>query len=230
MSLSAGGSSGESPGESVLRLVAGLGNPGGKYEGTRHNVGFEVLNRLIGARGETWTAERRWQCLVARSGNLTFIKPSTFVNLSGRAVSAVSKFFKIQPEEILVVHDDVDLPLGRLRFRAQGSAGGHNGLKSIIAELGTDGFPRLKVGIGRSEESRKDMVDHVLGKFDSSEREILEKSLQESVRAVECALDRGLAAAMNDFNRRDEPKQPKKRNDKAPEASGEGESGFQDHE
>lgn len=230
MSLSAGGSSGESPGEPVLRLVAGLGNPGGKYEGTRHNVGFEVLNRLIAARGETWTAERRWQCLVARSGNLTFIKPSTFVNLSGRAVSAVSKFFKIQPEEILVVHDDVDLPLGRLRFRAQGSAGGHNGLKSIIAELGTDGFPRLKVGIGRSEESRKDMVDHVLGKFDSAEREILEKSLQESVWAVECALDRGLAAAMNDFNRRDEPKQPTKRNDKLPEASGEGESGFQDHE
>lgn len=230
MSLGAGGAS-EEPFRQVLpRLVAGLGNPGGKYQGTRHNIGFDLVDRLIAARGEAWTTERRWQCQVARSGSVTFIKPTTYVNLSGLAVSAVSKFFKIAPEEILVIQDDVDLPLGRLRFRAHGSAGGHNGLKSIIAELGTDEFPRLKIGIGRSDEPRKDMVDHVLGKFEASEQEILEKTLQESVRAVECALDRGLAAAMNDFNRRDEPKQPTKRNDKVPEPSGEGEAGVQDHE
>lgn len=158
------------------------------------------------------------------------MKPTTFMNLSGQAVSAVSRFFKIPPEEILVVHDDVDLPLGRLRFRAQGSAGGHNGLKSIIADLGTDAFPRLKIGIGRSEESRKDMIDHVLGKFDPSEQEILEKTLQESVRALECALDRGLSSAMNEFNRKEEAKQPKKRNENLPETSQGGETGVQDHE
>lgn len=212
------------------RLVAGLGNPGGKYESTRHNVGFLVLDRLVSARGEAWASEKRWHCLVARCGSVTFLKPTTYMNLSGRAVSAVSKFFKIPPEELLVVHDDVDLPLGRMRFRAQGSAGGHNGLKSIIAEMGTDAFPRLKVGIGRAEEPRKDMVDHVLGQFDPGEQEILEKTLQESVRAVECALDRGLGAAMNEFNRREEAKQPKKRNENKPETPGVGESGVQDHE
>jgi peptidyl-tRNA hydrolase, PTH1 family len=211
------------------RLVAGLGNPGGKYEATRHNVGFAVLDRLVAGRGESWTVERRWQCLVARSGSVTFIKPTTYMNLSGRAVSAVSRFFKLAPEEILVVYDDVDLPLGRIRLRAKGSAGGHNGVKSIIAELGTDEFPRVKVGIGRSAETRKEMVDHVLGQFEAAEQEILEKTLQESVRAVECALDRGLAVAMNEFNRSEETKQPKKRNEKLP-ATSEGETGVQGHE
>lgn len=214
----------------IPRLVTGLGNPGGKYEGTRHNIGFMVMDRLVSARGEVWAAERRWECVVARSGSTTWIKPSTYMNLSGRAVSAVCRFYKIPPEEILVICDDVDLPLGRIRFRAQGSAGGHNGLKSIIAELGTDAFPRLKVGIGRAEDTRRDVVDHVLGRFEPGEQEILEKTLQDSVRAVECALDRGLTAAMNEFNRREETKKEKKPNKNEPGAPVEGGTGDQGHE
>lgn len=212
------------------RLVAGLGNPGGRYEGTRHNVGFAVVDRLVSARGETWAREKRWECLVARGGNVTFIKPATFMNLSGRAVSAVARFFKIAPEEVLLLHDDADLPLGKIRLRPKGSAGGHNGLKSVFAELGTEDIPRLKVGIGRVPELKGGMVDHVLGRFDPSEREILEKTLQESVRAVECALDRGLVAAMNEFNRKEEAKKPKRETEKLPESPAEGETGVQDDE
>ncbi len=190
-----------------IRLVAGLGNPGRKYLDTRHNVGFMALDRLVQPLAETWSVEKKWDAQILRSGQVTYLKPQTYMNESGRAVAAVSKFYRISAEQVLIVHDDVDLPLGRLRFRADGSAGGHNGLKSIISHLGTQNFPRLKVGIGRNEGS-KATIGHVLGKFDPDEAEKLEKTLQEAVSALECALQRGLDAAMNQFNRK--PPKPKK--------------------
>ncbi len=194
-------------GDSAIRLVVGLGNPGREYLDTRHNVGFMIVERLVAAGSETWSTERRWDCRVARAGATWFIKPQTYMNLSGRAVARVAAFHRIPPEEILVVHDDVSLPLGRIRFRASGSAGGHNGIKSIIAELGTDSFARLKVGID-GNRPREDLSGYVLGKFSPGEAEILEKTLQESCGAVECALDSGVASAMNRFNRDPEPARP----------------------
>ncbi len=196
--------------DSVIRLVAGLGNPGRKYRDTRHNVGFMVLDRLVGTWPETWADEKKWHTDILRHDSVFFLKPQTFMNESGRAVAAVSRFHQISPQQILVVYDDVDLPLGRLRFRADGSAGGHNGIKSIISHLGTPEFPRLKVGIGRNEGA-KEMIGHVLGKFASEEEEILEKSLQEVTNALGCALDRGIDAAMNEFNRKPRNEQPKKK-------------------
>lgn len=192
-----------------IRLVAGLGNPGSRYEATRHNVGFMVLDRLVDGFPDSWKDEKRWETLIIRHGDICYLKPQTFMNASGKAIAAVAKFYKIDPAEVLIVYDDADLPLGRLRFRASGSAGGHNGIKSIISCLGGDSFPRLKVGIGRQETQGPGIVGHVLGKFGSEEEETLEKSLQNAVSAIESALTRGLDTAMNEFNRREKPKKPK---------------------
>lgn len=194
---------------STIRLVAGLGNPGRKYLETRHNVGFMLLDRVAEHLGQSWAEEKKWHTQVFRSGEAYFLKPQTFMNESGKAVAAVTKFYQLAPDQVLIVYDDVDLPLGSLRFRADGSAGGHNGIKSIISHLGTQTFPRLKVGIGRSEGAKK-MIGHVLGKFESEEQEILEKTLQEAQSALECALDRGLDTAMNQFNRKPKSKSKKK--------------------
>ena len=193
-----------------IRLVVGLGNPGRKYEGTRHNVGFMILDRLADRTSECWADEKKWNTKILRSGDVIYLKPQTFMNESGQAVAAVANFYKIAPEQLLVVYDDVDLPLGRLRLRKDGSAGGHNGIKSIIARIGRQDFPRLKAGIGRPEQPRAGTVSHVLGKFGVEDEESLEKSLQEAVAAVECALSRGLDAAMNQFNRREKPRKKKK--------------------
>jgi len=184
-----------------IRLVVGLGNPGREYEATRHNAGFMVVERLAGSA--SWVKERKWDTLIVKEGDRILLKPATYMNASGRAVSAVANFYRIVPEQILVVYDDVDLPLGTLRMRLAGSAGGHNGIKSIIASLGSQDFPRLKVGIGRAEHPGTDTADHVLGKFAPAEEEILQKTLQEAVSALECALARGVTAAMNEFNRKE---------------------------
>lgn len=202
--------SGQSASSTSIRLVVGLGNPGRKYEDTRHNVGFMILDRLAARTRESWADEKKWETQILRSGDRIFLKPQTFMNASGQAVAGVANFYKIPAEQLLVVYDDVDLPLGRMRFRADGSAGGHNGIKSIIACLGSQQFPRLKVGIGRSEISQASTVGHVLGKFGPEEAEKLEKSLQDAVSAIEYALARGLDAAMNEFNRREKPPKPKK--------------------
>ncbi len=191
-----------------IRIVAGLGNPGKRYEATRHNVGFMVLDRLSEAFTDGWKDEQKWETKLVRDGDRFFLKPQTFMNASGQAVAAVAHFYKIAPEQILIVYDDADLPLGRLRFRESGSSGGHNGLKSIIAALGGAQFPRLKIGIGRTADASPGIVKHVLGKFASDEAELLETSLQKAVLAVESALTHGLATAMNEFNRK-EPSKPK---------------------
>lgn len=183
-----------------LRLIVGLGNPGRQYEDTRHNVGFMILDRLAAEAQTPFQSAPRFQSHLARlpdAGPL-LAKPQTFMNLSGRAVQAILAFHKWTPDEMLVVYDDAALPLGALRFREKGSAGGHNGIKSIIEHLGTQEFPRLKVGIGASKPDN--MVGHVLGKFTPDEQPELQNTLAMAVKAVQLARSQGLATAANRFN------------------------------
>ena len=184
----------------AFSLIVGLGNPGRQYEETRHNIGFMVLDRLAAAGGVAFRAEPKWQCHLAKlpgCGTL-LLKPQTFMNLSGRAIQQVLAWHKWPAEDMLVIYDDASLPLGKLRFREKGSAGGHNGIKSIIAHLGTDAFPRLKIGIGSSEPGN--MVGHVLGKFSPDERATLENTLATASEAVQFARSQGLAAAANRYH------------------------------
>jgi PTH1 family peptidyl-tRNA hydrolase len=184
----------------------GLGNPGETYRDTRHNIGFMVLDEIARRMGAAFREEKRWSGLVAKFTGGYLLKPLTFMNDSGRSVQSVGHFYKASPAQTLVVYDDVDLPLGRLRFRTSGSAAGHNGIRSLISSLGSDEFPRLKVGIspadGRPAGER--MVGHVLGKFSTEERPVLQTVIQRAADAVLSAVDRGLETAMNVFNRQTE--------------------------
>ena len=189
-------------------LIVGLGNPGRQYEATRHNVGFMVMDRLAAAEGTVFRSEPRWQGHLAKlpgSGTL-LLKPQTFMNLSGRAVQQVLAYYKLAPEQMLVVHDDAALPLGTLRFREKGSAGGHNGIKSILQHLGCDTFARLKLGIGGSQPEA--MVGHVLGPFTAEERPDLENMLAMALEAVQLARSQGIAAAANRYHPRSNPPNP----------------------
>lgn len=175
----------------VLRkLVVGLGNPGPEYEGTRHNVGFEVLDHLALHEGllfedpdrlEGYTGPRVFRFARSHDPDALLVKPQTYMNLSGRAVGPLVRWAKIDVADLLVVYDDLDLPLAKLRLRAHGGAGGHNGMISILETLGTDRFPRLRVGIGRSST---DAARHVLSKFDRKEREEIDVSVAEAAEAV----------------------------------------------
>lgn len=182
---------------SRIRLIVGLGNPGREYCDTRHNVGFMVADRLAAREHAAFRTERAWHAEVARLGDLVLVKPRTYMNLSGQAVRPLSQFYKIEPSEILVVLDDMALPLGKLRIRSAGSAGGHNGLKSIFEHFGTQAVPRLRLGIGAAPE---DATGHVLGRFALEEKAALEQSLDRALSAVDCACQSGLEAAMADFN------------------------------
>ena len=181
-----------------FRLLVGLGNPGREYAETRHNVGFMIADRLAAKSRAEFRTERDWKAAMAKSGDLLLCKPLTFMNLSGKSVRAVSDFYKIAPAEMLVVLDDTALPLGRLRIRPEGSAGGHNGLKSVIEYLGTMAVPRLRIGIGEAEPGGA--VGHVLGRFGLEEKPALEQSLDRAEAAIACVLERGLQTAMNTFN------------------------------
>lgn len=189
---------------SVPRLIVGLGNPGDNYRDTRHNIGFMVLEEAARRLEANFQTEKRFHCDLARSGSVWLQKPLTFMNDSGRAVAGLSRFHKIPAAEVLVVYDDVDLPLGSLRLRLAGSAGGHNGIKSLIASLGTDAFPRVKVGIandsGRPDGER--LVGHVLGRFTENERPSVLQGIDRATDAVLHALSHGIEAAMNLFNRK----------------------------
>lgn len=188
---------------STPRLIVGLGNPGDQYRNTRHNVGFMVLEEVARRMGATFQPEKRWNCQLARSGPTWLLKPQTFMNLSGDAVAAVSHFYKLPPQETLVVYDDVDLPLGSLRLRPAGSAGGHNGMRSLIGRLGTDAFPRLKLGIADASgrPAGHQLSSHVLGTFAEDERPALADMIQRAADAVQQCLRSGLEATMNAFNR-----------------------------
>jgi PTH1 family peptidyl-tRNA hydrolase len=189
----------------IPRLIVGLGNPGNSYQDTRHNIGFMVMDVLATRLGTAFQVEKRWESHVAKFSGGFLVKPQTYMNLSGRAVGSVGRFYKITPQETLVVFDDVDLPLGRLRLRASGSAAGHNGLKSLISTLGTDQFPRVKVGIGADSgrPAGDRLVGHVLGKFSEEEKAAVAQAVDRAADAVMGALKSGLGAAMNFFNRKE---------------------------
>ena len=183
-----------------MRVVLGLGNPGEEYRHTRHNVGFRVLERLAGELGVK-IARRRFRSLVAevRMGDdkVLLACPQTYMNESGRAARAAVDFLSLEPAGLLVVCDDFHLPLGRLRARSDGSAGGHHGLESIIRELGTGEFPRLRLGIG---ECSGDSVAYVLGRFSRAEQAALEPAVARAALAVRVWVEKGMEACMNQFN------------------------------
>ena len=183
-------------------LLAGLGNPGPEYERTRHNVGF----RIVEAAGRNWGAEwKPWQKLgeyakVSVAGQDVFLlKPHTYMNLSGQAVSSLARFYKITPDRVIVCFDDVSLAVGKRRLRGSGSAGGQKGMKNIIEQLGTDKIARLRLGIGPKPE-KFDLVNFVLGKFSRDEEKLLEPALERAVCALESYFKDGLERAMNQFN------------------------------
>jgi PTH1 family peptidyl-tRNA hydrolase len=195
-----------------LKLVAGLGNPGDKYRGTRHNVGFEVLDLLARRHAlafEPSPAEAR-QARWRRPGagdDVLFVQPLTFMNVSGAAVASLTRYYRVDLTGLLVVCDDVNLPLGRLRARASGSEGGHNGLRSVADELGTLEYARLRIGVGRGDV-RRDLADHVLARFDADERGGIDRAIARAADAVETWIDQGIAPMMNTFNRADDAGEP----------------------
>jgi PTH1 family peptidyl-tRNA hydrolase len=185
----------------MLKLVVGLGNPGSRYEGTRHNVGFDVVDRLA-AGGSGARFSRKFDGLVAETEidfrRVLLLKPETFMNLSGRSVRQALQFYKLDLANLLVVCDDLNLPLGKLRIRAGGSDGGQKGLRDIAAQLGTEDYPRLRIGIG--ENGPMDAVDFVLTRFRSAERSVIDEALITATQAVAVWATQDLAAAMNRFN------------------------------
>ena len=194
-----------------MQLIVGLGNPGPEYENTRHNVGFRVVDELASRQHETF-ARGPTQALIARVRTLgsgaMLAKPLTFMNLSGRAVAELCRYFRIEVVDLLVVTDDVNLPLGRLRARGRGSAGGHNGLASVHASLGTTEYARLRVGVGRGDQ-RRDLADHVLSRFMREEETAVTEMVGRAADAVETFVTEGLDRMMNRYNQEEEqaPKQ-----------------------
>lgn len=192
-----------------IRLIAGLGNPGREYAGTRHNAGFMALDRLARRFHAEWKADRAHKAEVASARGVLLVKPQTYMNLSGECVGALMRYFKCSPAQVLVIYDDIAFPVGALRLRAAGSAGGHNGMKSVIAHLGTDRFPRLRVGIG--SPGQKEMTGHVLGRFAPDEQPLLEECLARVEAAALAILSDGFDKAATLFNApRDKMPQGKK--------------------
>ena len=192
----------------VLRLVVGLGNPGTKYEGTRHNIGFMALERMASGEGFSFRQQSKLHGLAAEHGigesRLRLLMPQTYMNDSGRSIRAALDWFGFTPEQLLVLVDDMDIPLGRLRLRAQGSAGGHNGLRSTIQHLGTQAFPRLRIGIGapadNPAERRARTVSHVLGPFRRAEQPEVDAVLDGVLEAIQRIQRQGLDRAGNWIN------------------------------
>lgn len=190
----------------IPQLIVGLGNPESKYDKTRHNIGFEAVDALAKTWQISWSENRRFQALMgegrgANGDKIRLLKPLTYMNRSGQAIRSAIDWYKLPPESTLIIYDDMDLSVGRLRLRLSGSAGGHNGMKSAIAHLGTQNFPRLRIGIGKSKGD-KDTVSHVLGKFSLEETQMMSEVLQLVVDAVELALKQGVEKAMSLYNNR----------------------------
>lgn len=184
-----------------IKLIVGLGNPGTRYAHNRHNVGFMMVEQFARAHALDFS-RKKFSAQIAEgaiAGERVFLaKPQTYMNLSGEAVSKLYKFYKVAPHDLLVIYDDLDLPLGKIRLRAEGSAGGHHGIESIIARIGTSDFPRLRVGIGRPNPDAD--VDHVLGNFDASERVVMDETIVRAVEAIDVWLKEGVVIAMNRYN------------------------------
>lgn len=190
----------------IPQLIVGLGNPGTKYAQTRHNVGFDLLDSLAKRWQISFSDRKQFQGIygegIGRNNTkIRLLKPQTFMNLSGQSVRATIDWFKLPPESVLVVYDDLDLPLGKIRLRLSGSAGGHNGMKSIISHLGTQKFPRVRMGIGKSA-GEKDTISHVLGKFSEAEKPVINEVIYLVNDAIEVSLKQGIEQAMNLYNSR----------------------------
>ncbi|GAB5521405.1 MAG: aminoacyl-tRNA hydrolase [Rhodothermales bacterium] len=189
---------------SPKRLIVGLGNPGAEYDGTRHNVGFEVIDvladqlgdRLREGKGNALMAEGRW-----RGRNLAIAKPLTYMNRSGQSVRALMRHYGLMPDDVLIVYDDLNLPIGTIRVRPKGSAGGHNGVQDIIDRLGSSAFPRLRIGIG-SNFGRGRQIKHVLGPFDADERPLIDDAIDRSKDAALTFITDGVVTTMNRFNQK----------------------------
>ena len=190
-------------GGGISWLLVGLGNPGNQYAATRHNMGFMALDRLADREGfrfnklrfRAWTGQ--WK---VGDRQVLVMKPQTYMNLSGESVGEAARFYKVPADHVLVISDDVSLPVGKLRIRKSGSAGGHNGLKNIIQHLGTDAFPRIKVGVGMPEHPDHEMIDWVIGKPKGDEAKLLRQTLDRAANAALCLMAEGPDKAMNKFN------------------------------
>ncbi len=184
-----------------MKLIVGLGNPGKEYEGTRHNVGFMVMDRLADTMNVSINSSKfkgEYVKLKYQGEDVILLKPMTYMNNSGESVIQVMNYFKIDVEDLLVIYDDMDMPVGKLRLRESGSAGGHNGVKSIIAHVGTQKFKRIRVGIDKHPHIK--VVDYVLGHFDKNERIQIDEGIENAVKAVELYLNKDFIASMNGFN------------------------------
>jgi len=185
-----------------VKVVAGLGNPGQKYDNTPHNIGFEVVDLLAEKLSAGWKTYANFRVCAAKASwhgtQLLLVKPQTFMNLSGTGIAPLMRYFRSKPDDLTVVVDDADLPLGRLRIRAKGGTGGHNGLASIIENLGTQEFARVRVGVGR--ETTGGLINHVLNKFADDQKELVEKAVQTAAEAVLCLLENDLIESMNRYN------------------------------
>lgn len=184
-------------------LIVGLGNPGKDYERTRHNCGFRAVDLLadkLGCKIDKGKFQGLYGQTMYEGKKLMLLKPQTYMNLSGRSVLQLSAYFSIPPQRIIVLFDDISLPPGRLRIRADGSAGGHNGIKSIIAELGSQEFPRVKIGVGGKAHPEQDLADHVLSGFSAQEEKALAVSLKNAADAALAIIDHGVPEAANRFN------------------------------
>lgn len=190
---------------SPIRMIVGLGNPGPEYAATRHNAGFQAVDRLMQSIPGTSESKRACSGQLAigrfRGNPLLFLKPMTYMNLSGESVRQAEQLFKISPSEILVIYDDLDIPVGQLRLRGSGSAGGHNGMSSVIEHLNTQSVPRLRIGIGK-EGARNRQVDYVLSDFTAEDKAAYEQSLDDAVDLVKFALARGISHAMARYNQK----------------------------
>lgn len=186
-------------------LVVGLGNPGSQYEATRHNVGFRAVDALAKEAGVK-IDRAKFQALTAQATvggvRVLLMKPQTYMNLSGVAVKQAADFYKVPPERVLVLFDDIDLDVGRLRIRAKGSAGGHNGIKSIISSLGSQDFPRIKIGVGAKPHPDYDLADWVLSRFTLAEQKLLEPAIDHAAAAVPVIFTQGIERASSQFNRK----------------------------
>ena len=186
-------------------IIAGLGNPDRQYEGTRHNAGFDVIDRIAEKYNIAVDTKRHRAYIgkgIIEGQKVILAKPQTYMNLSGESIRSLVDYYKVDEEnELLVIYDDISLDVGQLRIRARGSAGGHNGIKNIIAHLGTQIFPRIKVGVGEKPKGY-DLADYVLGHFSKSEREMMDEGYDNAVRAAELILSGQLNEAMNEFNRK----------------------------
>jgi peptidyl-tRNA hydrolase, PTH1 family len=196
-----------------MKLIIGLGNPGREYESTRHNIGYMVIEKLareISASPVTWEKDSKHDSLIAKVGDVMLVKPVTFMNLSGVAVKGLVDYFKLKSTDVWVIHDDIDLPLGKIRIREDGASGGHNGVDSIIKALNTDKFTRFRLGTGRGKEStglnmdkkmsHKTVIDYVLSRFHVSEAGSFKHLIKNGAEAVRIALTEGVDKAMNRFN------------------------------